>query len=180
MQELQTLQMFTFLEPLRARFGLILEVGMCDISATKGFHMSWAKNTSHQMALTMGKALPPMEQATCLLINLDGDNCIGVNFVESVVRLFDFNKQIVCLHAAGEDKGTTGRMVILLQTFEKLNGYDQEPGIAGSGYQDIDLKDRSMRLGACHRLSWGGETSEDCRKTIGCALRNTYQSRPRW
>ena len=99
----------------------------------ESWHASVAKNTSHLVALhTASKKLEKT-----LLINLDGDNLLGLSYLGAVAE-----QALACKHswhgnacaAVGCGSGSlTGRLAYWAMDFVAVCGYDQEPGICPSG-----------------------------------------------
>jgi hypothetical protein len=93
-----------------------------------------------------------------LLCNLDADNIFSSNYIAAVARHWTLEKRLLvnaatdagdpgsagsiplrALVAASQHDGLTGRICLQASDFTRLGGYDQEPGVVGSGYQDVDL-----------------------------------------
>ncbi|CAE7820487.1 unnamed protein product [Symbiodinium sp. CCMP2456] len=167
--------MVDMLRELWVRYDITFHLSFADLSDTKGFHMSWAKNTSHQMALNwLGSSggLPRDALRKAILVNLDGDNILGAKFIPAMLKMF-CSPNLCVVHSQGKEKGTCGRMLVAADIFCEVGGYDQEPDIWPSGYQDIDMRDRCARKGSGHRQSWGESgTVEGAHLYIGCALDN--------
>ena len=117
---------------------LALEVGLLKLYSTMGnmpyWHCSVAKNTSHQQA------------AEDILVNLDGDNIIGPQFVEHVMEQFQKGYRIIQYE---QGDGTCGRIACTHADFHAIRCYD-EFQCSPMGAQDSDLKERLiMKLGKC-------------------------------
>ena len=119
---------------------LEVRLAFADLQPTdRYFHASWAKNTSHQFALRcIGSDCELHEH---ILVNLDCDIVLPPRFSESVLSKFR-SPALQLLGCRGAQPATNGRLAIRASAFVGLGGYDQEPDIYGSGYQDIDLRDR--------------------------------------
>ena len=119
---------------------LEVRLAFADLRPTQRyFHASWAKNTSHQFALRcIGSECELHEH---ILVNLDCDIVLPPRFCESVLRKFR-SPALQLLGCRGAQAATTGRLAIRASAFASIGGYDQEPDIYGSGYQDIDLRER--------------------------------------
>ena len=146
--------MLQFVKPLLDRAGVETNVGFANLAETSNlFHMSWAKNTSHQMAINHLASHPlpastsvsglPSDIGGVVYVNLDADNSIGPKFIETLVAAF-ISPRTAAVHCRGFEDGTCGRLAVRANTFQQLGGYDQEPDVLPSGYQDIDLK---LRIG---------------------------------
>ncbi|CAE7786632.1 unnamed protein product [Symbiodinium sp. CCMP2456] len=124
-----------------------LDVRLCfaDIRQTDGyFHASFAKNTSHRFGIECIDIDPQDEDGDLsqhVLVNLDCDIVLPPSFAEAVLLRFR-SRTLQLLGCRGKQSATTGRLAIRASAFVEINGYDQEPGILGSGFQDIDLRDR--------------------------------------
>ncbi|CAJ1360662.1 unnamed protein product, partial [Effrenium voratum] len=100
-----------------------LTLGFVDTRATGGaFHMSFAKNASHMLGRkeAVSRAVNEGDASSVILVNLDCDNIIGPKFLPALLETF-----------------ANPRLQIL-----QARGYDEEPGVLGSGYQDIDFLKR--------------------------------------
>lgn len=148
------MSMLQFVKPLLDRAGVETNVGFANLAETSNlFHMSWAKNTSHQMAINHLASHPlpastsvsglPSDIGGVVYVNLDADNSIGPKFIETLVAAF-ISRRTAAVHCRGFEDGTCGRLAVRANTFQQLGGYDQEPDVLPSGYQDIDLK---LRIG---------------------------------
>jgi hypothetical protein len=98
------------------------------------WHASICKNTSHKAAMSQG------DEASMLLCNLDVDNGFSADFVPSLVKYAQAGRQPMFIQYKGDDGGVTGRMAYWAEDFRRSGGYDE--GLSGSGYQDIDLRNR--------------------------------------
>ena len=113
------------------------------------FEASVAKNSSHMAAITyLG-----VPEELLLLINLDCDNLVSVPFLQSVGSAVTVSRQDprAFFSWAGQDGGVTGRAGLRASTFLEMGGYDQS--FSGSGYQDIDLRERARRRGTWHKMA---------------------------
>ena len=106
-----------------------IDVGLLVVYSTQGrmpfWHASVGKNTAHIVA---------MED---ILVNVDGDNLVGMDFVVHVVQQF-CNGYSVLQYEDGD--GTCGRIACWREEFQKVRGYDENAYPMGS--QDIDLIQR--------------------------------------
>ncbi|CAJ1451128.1 unnamed protein product, partial [Effrenium voratum] len=131
LQALQELKDWPRLQQVR------LTLGFVDTRATGGaFHMSFAKNASHMLARkeAVSRAVNDCDASSVILVNLDCDNIIGPKFLPALLETFA-NPRLQILQARGWESATTGRIAVRLSAFEAVNGYDEEPGVLGSGYQ---------------------------------------------
>ena len=122
------------------------------------WHASVGKNSSHIFALKhMQNANVPTTDF--LLCNLDCDNFFSPAYISAVARHWYIEKQILAdaaaeatgspgsaglypfraLVAQSQHDGMTGRICLQASDFTRVGGYDQEAGIVGTGYQDVDL-----------------------------------------
>lgn len=96
------------------------------------FHMSNAKNISHQLAT--GE----------ILCNLDADNFTNKSFAFFIN--FEFNKNYNIIgFSRGLYSGFGGRIFLSKNNFAKLAGYDEN--FIGWGFEDLDFKSRALDLG---------------------------------
>ena len=87
------------------------------------WHASIAKNTSHGLA------------EEDILVNVDCDNIVGLDFPVDVVRRMARDGFTALQYEEGD--GTAGRVACWREQFLELNGYDEDCGPMGG--QDIDL-----------------------------------------
>ena len=104
-------------------------------------------------------------------INVDCDNIVTPDFLEKVNKIFAGDRGHYTMVTAKTDQGAmTGRIAVRLIEFLKQGGYDEN--CFGTGYQDVDLKNRWAKLrnmtmpsGRCERLqgitSCGGALPND-------------------
>ena len=136
------------------------------------WHASKAKNTSHVFAMVAAQRF--WDLADVCLISLDCDQIFTESYVAAVRRSFaGFAGRLqvfpVCLPSlvrSGGGGSLTGRCAYTCFSFLAIGGYDEEPGVLGSGAQDVDI---CMRLA---KQAAGGEAPEDVREGIGDALPN--------
>ena len=168
-----SLILLSMARPLLEAAGVEVDIGFADLTGTDGwFHMSWATNSSHMMAVV---SLEAPGEHTHILVNLDCDNTIGSEFIGQLSEAFR-SPVVWGIHAQGHESGTTGRVCVRLSKFVELRGYDQEPGIQPSGYQDIDFKVRLAHLQGkktIHKLQVGPrQQPQDYHRVIGMAIAN--------
>ena len=103
-----------------------MEAGLLQVYNTDGnmkyWHASIAKNTSHMVA------------HADILVNVDGDNIIGSDFLVNVINNFKDGYKVL-QYEQGE--GTTGRIACLREDFIAIGGYDENAYPMGG--QDTDL-----------------------------------------
>lgn len=102
------------------------------------WEVSKAKNIAHNKA------------AGDILVNVDADNYLSVEYVNGVLDLFDKDMNIIVY---GEKENTGGRIAISKDNFIKLGGYDER--FKDWGYDDIDFIYRAANLGL-RRFTVGG------------------------
>ena len=97
------------------------------------WHASVAKNISHKAAIYFGTK--SFEKT--LLINLDGDNLVGLEYLAAVAKSALASKNSwhgkACPAVTCGDGSLTGRMAYWAEDFFAVCGYDQEPGVRPSG-----------------------------------------------
>ena len=100
------------------------------------WHASIAKNTVH------------LQASGDILVNLDCDNFTGTDGAKFVRDQFLNTEDEIVFWQYSKKKldGTFGRIGMTRRLFHELGGYDQN--LLQMGYQDGDLKDRAMALGA--------------------------------
>lgn len=100
------------------------------------WHASIAKNTTHRLA------------GGDILVNLDCDNYTGKEGGKVVIDHFQRADENILLWQYSKKKldGTFGRIALTRDLFNELGGYDES--LLQMGYQDGDLKDRAVALGA--------------------------------
>jgi len=109
-----------------------IDVGMLVVYVSEGlpyWHASIAKNTAHKVA------------REDILVNLDGDNIIGPDFLTDMVQRFVSGDTV--LHYSN-GSGTCGRVACKREAFHLLRGYDEDCYPMGS--QDVDFRDRLSLL----------------------------------
>jgi predicted glycosyltransferase involved in capsule biosynthesis len=89
------------------------------------FQMSHAKNTAHKLA------------SGDILCNLDADNFLSVEFIETILKLFEKEEQIV-IYGTG---GANGKVCVTRDNFLKLGGYNEQ--FEGWGVEDLDFLRRA-------------------------------------
>jgi hypothetical protein len=112
------------------------------------WHASIAKNTAHFAATYVCQKLWQWDMTRAIMVNLDADNLIMLDFCPEVARLFysaQYQSGTICQAGTNCSTGTCGRLAYLLADFEAIGGYDCD-GLYGMGYQDIDLRDRIRTL----------------------------------
>ena len=128
-------------------------------AANRWFHMSVSKNTAARFAIEQelssaggggGRATPERIGTGTLLINLDADNIMAESYplrlMEEAAR--GYQRGLVVRKQSGRPGmgGTCGRMATWLRDGWEVGMYDEEPGVVGSGSQDIDFKERVLML----------------------------------
>lgn len=100
------------------------------------WHASVAKNTVHAQA------------SGAILMNLDCDNFTGPNGADYVIDAFEKHAEDIVFWQYSKKKldGTFGRIALSRERFHALGGYDES--LLQMGYQDGDLKDRALAMGA--------------------------------
>lgn len=108
-----------------------LEDGLLHLHNAKSefFHASIAKNTAHMVA------------TEDVLVNLDCDNLVDVDYAPEVRRHFEEGAK--ALHFSGS-RGTCGRIACLRNDFLRVGGYDEDAHPFGN--QDLDLVARLKLL----------------------------------
>lgn len=126
-------------EALLGGSGTIDVIGMPQLTY---WHASIGKNTTHQVANFL------FAEAKPLLCNLDCDQLVPRDWLESVLSLFEEHKQVpgMCIRCAKVDGALTGRLAYRLEDFLWLNGYDEEA--PPSGGQDVDMRTRLRQYGS--------------------------------
>lgn len=104
---------------------------LCVYSADemKYWHASTAKNTVHACA------------SQDILVNVDGDNLVGPEFLVHVAK--SFQEGYTALHYE-DGEGTCGRIACLRTDFVRIRGYDEDAYPMGA--QDVDLLERLKAL----------------------------------
>ena len=93
------------------------------------WEVSKAKNLSHYQA------------DGDILVNVDADNYLSVEYIQGILDLFNADMNIIVY---GE-QGIGGRIAISYFNFIRLGGYDER--FKDWGYEDIDLIYRARNLG---------------------------------
>ena len=148
------------------------------------WHASACKNTAHAVALShCDYHNQPMQyQQDLVLINLDGDNIIGRDFMLQLQRHTAWYRKALTAEAPARpfllccptgQPGLTGRIGLSATTFITCGGYDEN--CFGSGAQDLDLRER---VGAAQIAAFGKRyTSRIERSEVaGIAVPNTQTS----
>jgi hypothetical protein len=104
------------------------------------FHVAHAKNVAHRLG--RGR----------ILFNLDADNFIGEETIESLQRIFDSRPRSVVTAEMKPDIG--GRTALRREDFGALNGYDER--FIGWGAEDWDLISRAVDYGLRQEIISGG------------------------
>ena len=123
------------------------------------WHASVAKNTAHEVARAVQVHSRGNVDVNDIAINVDCDNIVTPEFLEKVARMFSEDRGAFTMVTASTNQGAmTGRIAVRLHEFLQQGGYDEN--CFGTGYQDVDLKNRWTELrksalpaGASHRLS---------------------------
>ena len=126
---------------------------------TVWFHMSVSKNTAVRFAIEQelssaggggGRATPERIGTGTLLINLDADNIMAESYplrlMEEAARGYQRGLVVWKQSRTPGMGGTCGRIATWLQDGWEVGVYDEEPGVVGSGSQDIDFKTRVLML----------------------------------
>ena len=85
-----------------------------------------------------------------ILVNVDADNYLSVEYVTGILDLFNKDMNIIVY---GEQENTGGRIAIAKYNFIRLGGYDER--FKDWGYEDIDFIYRAANLGL-KRFTVGG------------------------
>ena len=122
------------------------------------WHASQCKNAAHVFAAQEVKK-QGIAPESVVLVNMDADNIMPPAYLEHLLSGFQaetqratmagFNPQLVPLRAIvarSATGGLTGRIAMSLPDFARLGGYDEEPDIYGTGYQDVDLLVRAKSM----------------------------------
>jgi hypothetical protein len=112
--------------------------------------------------------------ADVVLISLDCDQIFAESYVTAVRRSFVgfvprqrvFPVCLPTLCRNGGGGSLTGRIAYTAFSFLAIGGYDEEPGVLGSGSQDVDICVRLAKQAA------GGDAPADVWEGIGDALPN--------
>ena len=115
-------------------------------NCSRPWHASACKNTAHAAGLTHALEMRPMANPDpicrrVVLFNLDTDNVPLTAFWRGVLQASP-PRGAICGDVTGP---ATGRIGYTAHQFVQVGGYDNEPGIAPSGHQDIDIKARIHR-----------------------------------
>ena len=106
-----------------------------DLPRLEYWHASVAKNTAHRFALSEQPASVPW--SSTLLVNLDSDNLLGSKYVPALTQTAASSRAEWGLRPSPVIKGGNGalfgRIAVWAKDFCALGGYDEEPGIFGSG-----------------------------------------------
>ncbi len=108
------------------------------------WHCPVAKNTAHVFAVSFEQEVEDLSKV--MLVNLDCDNLVGPNFVQSLLDVVS-EKGVtrgLLIDWHGSDAGLTGRMCQSAATLKEINGFDED--LMPSGYQDIDIRNRVCAL----------------------------------
>ncbi|MCP4242085.1 MAG: hypothetical protein GY772_16130 [bacterium] len=135
------------------------------------WHASRAKNDSHLFAIATEACLAAeagepeatqerLQQALrqLALLNLDGDNVFAAAFLPSAKEALQAARASSSSGSAAEpgptgccytqnngQPGLTGRLAYYCADWLAVGGYDEEAGVLGTGYQDVDLQHRLSR-----------------------------------
>ena len=143
------------------------------------FHMSVSKNTVARFAMERdhlrttaaepsggdaaaeprgGAGAGTLKEEETLLINLDADNVMAEQYPKSLMKAAEpgYQRGLVVWKTLKNNGwgGICGRVACFLRDGLQVGMYDEEPGVVGSGSQDIDFKDRvlALTLQVEHRL----------------------------
>lgn len=114
------------------------------------------------------------------LINCDCDNVFDDEFVVGTLEALMAARQVsaasvqaappLCpaAYASGDQACLTGRVAYWASDFLRIGGYDEEPGVVGSGYQDRDI---CLRLQKATGNS-GAKRGLPLTKSVGLGVKN--------
>jgi hypothetical protein len=108
------------------------------------WHASAGKNTSHEAGSWVSLQCLAWPRETLIMCNLDADNMITNDFLTFGMSTFATRRLVrgvVVCAGHNTSPGCVGRMMYRHVDFEEVGGYDVE-GLHGTGYQDVDLRDR--------------------------------------
>ena len=109
------------------------------------WHASVAKNTAHEVARAVQVHSRGQIDWHDIVINVDCDNIVTPEYIEKVANVLTDNLGAYTMVTASSNQGSlTGRVAVRLQEFLQQGGYDE--GCFGTGYQDVDLKNRWNKL----------------------------------
>jgi hypothetical protein len=96
-------------------------------------HVGRLKNRAHELA------------KGSVLVNLDADNVIGIDYCQTLIQNLDEN---TVFHGWSGDwsDGTCGRLAYTRNLFNRFGGYDESLGPIGN--DDLDFRDRAIAAGA--------------------------------
>jgi hypothetical protein len=154
------------------------------------WHASKAKNTSHMFAILSHELFNKGQLGDLILVCLDADNICHPDYVPELVQTMASCKEkaLKALSVPNKDMGDrsqvlglaarcasgvaalTGRVAMFATDFLNVGGYDQEDGIAPSGYQDVDLQ---LRVCEASKEQNGWNPKALTVKGGGCAFPNT-------
>jgi len=77
-----------------------------------------------------------------ILINVDADNYLSIEYVQSILDIFSNDMNVIVY---GEKDNVGGRIAISRRNFLRLGGYDER--FKSWGYDDIDFIYRARNLG---------------------------------
>ena len=162
------------------------------------WHATVGKNSSHQFAIEVMQQLGANTDEY-LLLNVDADNVFSLQFVESTAKAWALEKKLVGDAPAVPGKqrtltypirgivgtstvaGCTGRVCIQASDFVRLGGYDQESGVVGSGFQDVDLSRRLRQAVKNHANSTGVlplRAASQSTVTLPCSAGTAFLNEP--
>ena len=122
--------MQTYPHNVEAGINFDCEFVLCDYSAySDKWEVSSAKNRAHFQA------------TGDILVNVDADNYLSVEYIQGLLDLFDKDMNII-VHGECE---VGGRIAISRFNFIRLGGYDER--FKDWGYEDIDFIYRATNLG---------------------------------
>ena len=108
-------------------------------SGPKSFHVSHAKNMAHRCAMLEGADI---------LANIDADNYTGIRLASFLASGFSLNNNVFMRaddYLMRKTRGIGGRIVMRIQDFLFLGGYDEV--FDTWGIEDKDLAERLKRMG---------------------------------
>jgi predicted glycosyltransferase involved in capsule biosynthesis len=122
---------------------------------------------SNKYEFSKAKNIAHYEAKGDILINVDADNYLSIQYVQAILDIFSQDKYVIVY---GE-KEVGGRIAISKMCFHLLGGYDER--FKDWGYEDIDLIYRARNLGL-RRFKMEGLSYIDHERNI----EDRYKNRP--